>query len=163
MAVREIVQLGDEHLRKISEPVKNIDEVQDLIKDLKDTLATVEGIGLAAPQIAVNKRVIYINFQDGVNEYVLINPEILESSKKTCVDYEGCLSYVMHEGLVERPKKVTIQALNESGELKVYKADELLARCFQHEIDHLNGIMYTDLATELFELTEEDFESFEEE
>lgn len=163
MAVREIVQLGDEHLRKISEPVKNIDEVQDLIKDLKDTLATVEGIGLAAPQIAVNKRVIYINFQDGVNEYVLINPEILESSKKTCVDYEGCLSYVMHEGLVERPKKVTIQALNESGELKVYKADELLARCFQHEIDHLNGIMYTDLATELFELTEEDFEGFEEE
>ncbi|WP_066873629.1 peptide deformylase [Clostridium mediterraneense] len=163
MAVREIVQLGDEHLRKISEPVKNIDEVQDLIKDLKDTLATVEGIGLAAPQIAVNKRVIYINFQDGVNEYVLINPEILESSKKTCVDYEGCLSYVMHEGLVERPKKVTIQALNENGELKVYKADELLARCFQHEIDHLNGIMYTDLATELFELTEEDFESFEEE
>lgn len=158
MAVREIVQLGDEHLRKISEPVKNIDEVQDLIKDLKDTLATVEGIGLAAPQIAVNKRVIYINFQDGVNEYVLINPEILESSKKTCVDYEGCLSYVMHEGLVERPKKVTIQALNENGELKVYKADELLARCFQHEIDHLNGIMYTDLATELFELTEEDFE-----
>ncbi len=163
MAVREIVQLGDEHLRKISEPVKNIDEVQDLIKDLKDTLATVEGIGLAAPQIAVNKRVIYINFQDGVNEYVLINPEILESSKKTCVDYEGCLSYVMHEGLVERPKKVIIQALNENGELKVYKADELLARCFQHEIDHLNGIMYTDLATELFELTEEDFESFEEE
>ena len=163
MAVREIVQLGDEHLKKISEPVKNIDEVQDLIKDLKDTLATVEGIGLAAPQIAVNKRVIYINFQDGVNEYVLINPEILESSKKTCVDYEGCLSYVMHEGLVERPKKVTIQALNENGELKVYKADELLARCFQHEIDHLNGIMYTDLATELFELTEEDLESFEEE
>ena len=99
MAVKKIVQIGHEALKKVSEPVKDVNEVKGLIQDLKDTLATVEGIGLAAPQIAVNKRVVYINFGDGENEYVLINPEVTGVSKETYEDYEGCLSYVMHEGL----------------------------------------------------------------
>ncbi|MGL5615202.1 MAG: peptide deformylase [Sarcina sp.] len=154
MAVKKIVQLGAECLKKVSTEVDNIDSVKGLLKDLKDTLATVEGIGLAAPQIAVNKRVIYINFEDGENEYVLINPKILSVSKKTHEDYEGCLSYVMHEGLVERPIKVKIEALNENWEKKVYEAEDLLARCFLHEIDHLEGIMYVDRATEMYELVE---------
>lgn len=158
MAIKEIIQLGDERLAKISEEVKNISDAQDLIQDLKDTLATVEGIGLAAPQIGVNKRVIYINFQDGINEYILINPIITYSSRKTNVDYEGCLSYVMHEGLVERSNKVELEAFDENGQLLQYKAEGLLARCFLHEIDHLEGVMYTDRATEMFELVEEDFE-----
>lgn len=155
MAVREIVQLGAECLKKVSDPVKNVNEVKGLIQDLKDTLATVEGIGLAAPQIGVNKRVVYINFGDGENEYVLINPEILGVTKEKYTDYEGCLSYVMHEGLVERPVGVKIQAYNEKGELKTYEAHELLARCFFHEIDHLEGIMYVDRATEMYELEEQ--------
>ncbi|MPQ44944.1 peptide deformylase [Clostridium tarantellae] len=156
MAVRKIVQLGDEHLKRKSESVKEInEEVKLIIKDLKDTLATVEGIGLAAPQIAVNKKIIYINFGDGKNEYVLINPKILGVSKETYKDYEGCLSYVMHEGLVERPKAVKIQALNENGEMMVYEAQDLLARCFFHEIDHLDGIMYVDRAIEMYELVDE--------
>lgn len=154
MAVKKIVQLGHEALSKVCDPVKDVNEVRDLIQDLKDTLATVEGIGLAAPQIAVTKRVVYINFQDGENEYVLINPEIIGASKETYEDYEGCLSYVMHEGLVERPRAVRIQALNEKGELKVYEAQDLLGRCFQHEIDHLEGIMYVDRAKEMYELVE---------
>ena len=154
MAVKKIVQIGHEALKKVSEHVKDVNEVKGLIQDLKDTLATVEGIGLAAPQIAVNKRVVYINFGDGENEYVLINPEVIGVSKETYEDYEGCLSYVMHEGLVERPRAVRIQALNEKGELKVYEAQDLLARCFLHEIDHLEGIMYVDRAKEMYELVE---------
>lgn len=156
MAIREILQLGDERLKKVSDPVENIEDVKELIQDLKDTLATVEGIGLAAPQIGVNKRVIYINFLDGENEYILINPEVISLSKKKWKDYEGCLSYVMHEGLVERPKKVKIQALNEKGELKIYESDEFLGRCFLHELDHLEGIMYTDRAIEMYELVDEE-------
>ncbi|WP_297520393.1 peptide deformylase [uncultured Clostridium sp.] len=155
MAVKKIIQLGDARLSKVSEEVKDVSEIKGLLKDLKDTLATVEGIGLAAPQIGVNKKVTLIDFLDDVTRYVLINPRIIKTSKKTAVDYEGCLSFVMHEGLVERPTKVEIEALNEHGELMNYKVDGLLARCFLHEIDHLEGIMYTDRATEMYELVEE--------
>ena len=158
MAIREIIQLGDERLKKVSEEVKDVNEIKDLLKDLEDTLATVEGIGLAAPQIGVNKKVTLIDFRDGVNRYVLINPKVVKTSKKTAVDYEGCLSFVMHEGLVERPVKVEVEALNEKGELMYYKVDDLLGRCFLHEIDHLEGIMYTDRATELYELIPQDEE-----
>ena len=156
MAVRKIIQLGDKRLAKVCERVKDVSEVKGLIKDLKDTLATVEGLGLAAPQLGVNKRVFYINFLDGENEYILINPEIVKVSKKTSVDYEGCLSYVMHEGLVERPNKVEMQAMNEHGEIMSYKVDGLLGRCLLHEFDHLEGIMYTDRATEMYELVDEE-------
>lgn len=156
MAVKEIIQLGDKRLSKVSEEVKDLEDIRGLIQDLKDTLATVEGIGLAAPQIGVNKKVFYINFQDDVNEYVVINPEIIGTSKKTSEDYEGCLSYVNYEGLVERPNKVEMQALNQHGELLSYKLDGLLGRCFLHEYDHLDGIMYTDRATEMYELVDEE-------
>lgn len=156
MSVKEIVQLGEPCLRKVCEPVLNIEEAKSIISDLKDTLATVDGIGLAAPQIGITKRVVYINFGDGENEYVLVNPKILGVSKETSEDYEGCLSYVMHEGLVERPLAVKIEALDEKGERKVYEAQDLLARCFMHEIDHLEGIMYVDRAKEMYELVEEE-------
>lgn len=163
MAVREIVQLGDEHLKKISEPVKEINkEVLDLIKDLKDTLATVEGVGLAAPQIAVNKRVIYIDLRDGSEPIILINPVITEKEGSE-VDYEGCLSLVGYEGLVERPFRVVVEALDENGDLMEYEAEDFLARCFCHEIDHLEGIMYNEKATKMFELEAEEEEEETEE
>lgn len=156
MAVRTIVQFGDEHLNKICEPVTEInDEVRSLIQDLKDTLATVEGVGLAAPQIAVNKRVVYIDLRTGDDPIILINPKIVEASKETIKDYEGCLSYIDHEGLVERPEKVIVEALNEEGKGVRYEAQDFMARCFCHEIDHLEGIMYMDKAEEMYELVEE--------
>lgn len=155
MAVKEIVQLGHEALKKVSTKVDVIDnEIKELVQDLRDTLAEAEGIGLAAPQIAVNKRVVLIDFKDGSDEIVLINPVITKSSGSE-TDYEGCLSYVMHEGLVKRPKKVTVEALDENGVKRTYKGEGLLARCFCHEIDHLDGIMYTDKAIEMYELVEE--------
>lgn len=155
MAVREIVQIGHEALKKVSSEVEVIDnDIKELIQDLRDTLGEADGIGLAAPQIGVNKRVVLIDFKDGSDEIVLINPVVTKASGKV-TDYEGCLSYVMHEGLVERPKKVTVEALDIEGVKRIYKGEDLLARCFCHEIDHLDGIMYTDLASEMYELVEE--------
>ncbi len=156
MAVRKIVQFGDEHLDKVCEPITEInDEIRNLIQDLKDTLATVEGVGLAAPQIAVNKRIVYIDLRMGDDPIILINPRIVEASEETIKDYEGCLSYVDHEGLVERPVSVVVEALNEEGKGVRYEAQDFMARCFCHEIDHLEGIMYMSKAEEMYELVEE--------
>ena len=156
MAIRKIVQLGDEHLKKVSEPVKGINkEVVELIKDLKDTLYSVDGVGLAAPQIAVNKRVVFIDLRDGSQPLLLINP-VITHKEGSEVDYEGCLSYVGYEGTVERPTKVVVEAYNEEGEQVSYEAEGLMARCFCHEIDHLDGIMYVDRAKEMYELENEE-------
>lgn len=156
MAIRKIVQLGDEHLKKISEPVKEINkEVVELIKDLKDTLYSVDGVGLAAPQIAVNKRVVFIDLRDGSQPLLLINP-VITHKEGSEVDYEGCLSYVGYEGTVERPTKVVVEAYNEEGKQVSYEAEGLMARCFCHEIDHLDGIMYVDRAKEMYELETEE-------
>jgi peptide deformylase len=156
MAIRKIVQLGDEHLKKVSEPVKEINkEVLELIKDLKDTLYSVDGVGLAAPQIAVNKRVVFIDLRDGSQPLLLINP-VITHKEGSEVDYEGCLSYVGYEGTVERPTKVVVEAYNEEGKQVSYEAEGLMARCFCHEIDHLDGIMYVDRAIEMYELETEE-------
>lgn len=157
MAVREIVQYGDEHLNKICDTVVEInEEIKNLIKDLKDTLSTVDGVGLASPQIAVNKRVVLIDVSpDNTDPIILINPKVLELSKETDKDYEGCLSYVGHEGIVERPIKMVVEALNEEGTLIKYNVDNFMARVFCHEMDHLDGIVYMDKAEEMYELVEE--------
>lgn len=154
MTVRKIVQYGDKHLNKISEEVKEINgEIKELIQDLKDTLATVSGVGLAAPQIAVNKRVILIDVtEDNSDPIILINPKIKEASKETAIDYEGCLSYVNHEGLVERPVSMVVEALNEEGKLITYRVKDFMARVFCHEMDHLEGILYMEKATEMYVL-----------
>ena len=157
MAVRKIVQYGDEHLKAISETVTEInDEIKNLIKDLKDTLGTVAGVGLAAPQIAVNKRVVLIDVSPDHSEpLILINPKIIKASKETEVDYEGCLSYVGYEGLVERPIKMTVEAMDEEGLLKRYEVEDFMARVFCHEMDHLDGICYMEKAKEMYEIVEE--------
>ncbi|MEG1254581.1 peptide deformylase [Clostridium sp.] len=157
MAVRTIVQYGDEHLNKVCDTVVEInEEIKNLIKDLKDTLATVDGVGLASPQIAVNKRVVLIDIStDNTSPIILINPRVLESSKETVKDYEGCLSYVGHEGIVGRPVKMVVEALNEEGKLIQYKVENFMARVFCHEMDHLEGIVYMDKAEEMYELVEE--------
>lgn len=152
MTVREIVLKGHAALSTKSDEVTEIDNnIKELIRDLKDTLYSTTGIGLAAPQIGVNKRVIYIDLKAAeIEPILLINPVI--TMKKGMQDSEeGCLSYPGYCGKVERPKRLEVEGLDENGNIKSYYAEELLCRAFCHEIDHLDGIMYTDKAYELFE------------
>lgn len=157
MTVRKIVQHGDKSLETVCEEVVEInDEIKALIQDLKDTLATVAGVGLAAPQIAVTKRVVLIDVtEDNSNPIILINPKVIKASKETAKDYEGCLSYVGYEGLVERPVKMVVEALNEDGKKLRYTVEDFMARVFCHEMDHLDGIVYMDKAIEMYELVEQ--------
>lgn len=150
MAVREILLKGHEALKRKSEEISCIDdEVKNLIRDMFDTLYSTTGIGLAAPQIGVNKRVIIIDLKESSEAIVLINPKIL--SKKGMRDSEEvCLSYPGYYGYVERPRKVEVSGLNEKGEVKIYCAEGLLCRVLCHEIDHLDGILYTDKAYKVY-------------
>lgn len=149
MAIKEIVKLGHPALKAASAQVNEIDEeVLKLIKDLKDTLYSTTGIGLAAPQIAVNKRVIFIDLRDDSESILLINPVILKKTGSQESE-EGCLSYPGYYGYLERPEKVTVRGYNEKGDLLEYKAEGLLCIALCHEIDHLDGIMYTDKAHDI--------------
>lgn len=151
MAVREIVKLGHPALKVKSEAVLDIDKnISSIIKDLKDTLYSTTGIGLAAPQIGINKRIIFIDLRNGMEPILLINPRISRRFG-TQESEEGCLSYPGYYGLLERPKKVIVKGYNEYWEEMKYRADELLCRAFCHEIDHLDGIMFVDKAYELYE------------
>jgi peptide deformylase len=152
MAVKEILKLGNPKLKRISKRVDNIDkEVKSLIQDMKDTLYSTTGIGLAAPQIGELKRVILIDLRDGEEPIVLANPAIVAKVGKE-EDIEGCLSYPGYEGNVVRPKKVTVQGLNVKGEKVQYTAEGLLAKAFCHEIDHLDGVLYTDRAKKVYKI-----------
>jgi peptide deformylase len=158
MAVREILQYGDSKLNAVSESIKEMNqEVLDIIKDLKDTLYAGTGIGLAAPQIGILKRVILIDLRVGGDAILLINPEIIECSGSES-DYEGCLSYIGYEGEVVRPTKVVVEGINEEGKKVQYSAKGLLARAFCHEIDHLDGILYMSKAETMYEVVDEDEE-----
>ena len=128
MAIRQIRTIGDEILTKECKPVKEMNErTLELIEDMFETMYENNGVGLAAPQVGVRKRVVVIDVEDG-NQYVLINPEILETS-----------------GRVTRADHVKAKALNENMEEYVIEADGLLARCILHECDHLDGKLYVDL------------------
>ncbi|MHC1721374.1 MAG: peptide deformylase [Clostridiaceae bacterium] len=154
MAVKKILRFGDKLLERASIRVDIIDdEISELINDLKDTLMTEKGIGLAAPQIGALKRVIFINFKDNETEFVLINPKITRRSGRI-KDAEGCLSYPDYEGIVERPKRVTVTGLDRKGKAVVIEAEDLLARALCHEIDHLDGILYTKRAKKVYRLEE---------
>jgi len=155
MAVKKILRFGDKLLERASIRVDIIDdEISELMDDLKDTLMTEKGIGLAAPQIGALKRVIYINFKDNETEFVLINPKIIRKSGRV-KDVEGCLSYPDFEGVVERPKRVTVTGLDRKGKAVVIDAEDLLARALCHEIDHLDGILYTKRAKKIYRLSDE--------
>jgi peptide deformylase len=152
MAVKEILKFGNPKLKRISKRVDNIDkELISLIKDMKDTLYSTTGIGLAAPQIGELKRVILIDLRDGQEPIVLANPAIVAKVGKE-EDIEGCLSYPGYEGNVVRPKKITVQGLNVKGEKVQYTAEGLLAKAFCHEIDHLDGVLYTDRAKKIYKI-----------
>ncbi|MGX2970386.1 peptide deformylase [Ursidibacter arcticus] len=145
MAVLDVLIYPDENLATVCQPVEKVDdELRQFIDDMFETMYQHEGIGLAAPQVNVLKRVITIDIEgDKANQIVLINPEILESSGETGIE-EGCLSIPGCRALVPRKEKLTVKALNRQGEEFILNADGLLAICIQHEIDHLNGVLFVD-------------------
>lgn len=152
MAIRKIVTVGDEVLRKKSRPVVKFDEkLWQLLDDMKETMDKADGVGLAAVQVGVLRRVIVINVGDGLIE--LINPEIIEVSGEQ-EGQEGCLSVPGRWGIVKRPNYVKLRAQNRKGQWRLYEGTELKARCFCHEIDHLDGTLYIDIETK--ELTAEE-------
>lgn len=144
MAVRQIRVMGDEILTKKCKPVKELTgRTMDLIEDMFETMYEASGCGLAAPQVGVLKRIFVIDVEDG-NQYVMINPEILEQSGEQ-TGYEGCLSLPGKSGLVTRPNYVKVRALNERMEPYEVEGEGLLARAICHEYAHLEGQMYVDL------------------
>ena len=142
MALRQIVKIGEPVLRKKSKVVKEInDRIIELLDDMADTMYEADGVGLAAPQVGILKRVVVIDIGDGLIE--LINPEIIETEGEY-LDNEGCLSEPGECGDVLRPYRVKVRAQNRFGETVEIEGEELLARAFCHEIDHLDGILYVD-------------------
>ena len=143
MAIREVRKIGDEILGKQCKEVKKMTiRTKILIGDMLDTMYEKMGVGLAAPQVGILKRIVVIDIGEG--PIVLINPEILETSGEQTGD-EGCLSVPGMAGQVTRPNYVKVKALNEDMDEVVYEGEGLLARAFCHELDHLDGHMYTEL------------------
>ncbi|MCT4606406.1 MAG: peptide deformylase [Marinisporobacter sp.] len=142
MAIRNVVKDEDPVLRKKSRVVEKFDErIKTLIDDMVETMYHADGVGLAAPQVGILKRIIVIDTGEGLIE--MINPEILET-KGEYVDTEGCLSVPGVTGDVKRPKWVRVRGLNRDGKEIEIEGNDLLARAFCHEIDHLEGILFTD-------------------
>ena len=150
MALRKIVTLEDPVLRKTSRKVEKFDKrLWDLLDDMKDTLYSANGAGLAAVQVGILRRVVVIDVGDGFIE--LINPEITERSEEKQNEVEGCLSIPGRYGITERPEWVKVKAQNREGKWVVYKGEGLKARCFCHELDHLDGVLYIDNALEMYD------------
>jgi peptide deformylase len=142
----EVRILGDPVLRQKAQPVAAITpELRRLIADMFDTMYAEEGVGLAAPQVGVTDRVIVVDPHDDETEpFALINPEILDASKETEKNEEGCLSIPGVRDMVERSMRVRVRGLSEDGEVKEFDAEGLLSRILQHEVDHLDGILFFD-------------------
>ncbi|WP_353093944.1 peptide deformylase [Tissierella praeacuta] len=153
MALREIRLSGDPILRKKSKEVTEITErIKILLDDMIDTMNEADGVGLAAPQVGVLRRVIVID--DGNGPIKLINPVIVEM-KGEAIDIEGCLSIPNRSGTVKRPEQVKVKYIDADGEEKIIEGSGLLARILCHEIDHLEGVLYTDKIIEEVEVEEE--------
>ncbi|MCX7842933.1 MAG: peptide deformylase [Clostridia bacterium] len=152
MAIREIRKDGDEILRKKAKEVDVInDRILTLLKDMADTMYEADGVGLAAPQIGVLKKVVVIDAGEGLIE--LINPRILEQSGEQLY-IEGCLSIPGIQGEVKRPQKVVVEALNPKGERVRIEGEGLLAVVLCHELDHLDGVLFKDKVVRFIEKEE---------
>ena len=144
MAIRNIRTDGDDILRKVCKPVKEMTpRIEELIDDMFETMYDAGGVGLAAPQVGVLKRIVVIDVMDG-QQLTLINPEIVESDGEQ-IGEEGCLSLPGLAGEVARPNHVVCKALDRNMNPITVEGTELLARCICHELDHLDGILYKDL------------------
>ena len=165
MAIRTIVSTPEPVLRRKARSVNNFDgDLRHLIDDMIETMRAAPGVGLAAPQVGVSERVIVVEYAEPeeVEEgqepveveprlYILVNPEIAKASPETEMGIEGCLSVPLLVGEVERAQKVKVRGQNVHGKPVRLKAEGWLARIFQHEIDHLNGVLFTDRATQLWQ------------
>ena len=153
MPQRKIVIEPDPILREKSTPLEKVDdELRKLLDDMLETMYAAPGIGLAAVQVGILKRLIVIDIskdKEKKKPLFLINPEIISSSKNTAIFEEGCLSLPGHFAEIERPAECQIKFINYEGKEKELKADGLLATCIQHEIDHLNGILFVDYLSKL--------------
>ena len=152
MAVRRILLLGEEVLRDPGVEVEVFDdELRELVEDMLETMYFAEGIGLAAPQIGVSRRVCVLDLHDEDDpeggRWVFVNPVIVESSDEEDKSTEGCLSIPEMEDVVARPARVTVRGFDPEGKAIEVEADGLLARALQHEIDHLDGILFIDRLT----------------
>ncbi|MGP1587122.1 MAG: peptide deformylase [Treponemataceae bacterium] len=148
--ILNVITLGNELLRKKSEQVTEInDEIRQLIQDMYETMYASEGVGLAGVQIAKLLRIFVIDDREG-HKAAFINPQIISTSAETCEYDEGCLSIPGVYETITRPKKITIQALNEKGKPFTLNAEGFLARIIQHEFDHLEGFLYIDRGDEEF-------------
>ena len=146
MSVMKIEMLGSEALRRRAEEIGGVDdELRRVVRDMFETMYDAEGVGLAGPQVGLSRRVIVVDVrEEGTHPFAMVNPRILESSRDTDKAEEGCLSIPGVSSVVERPSRVTVEGLDENGAPVRMEAEGLLARCLQHEIDHLDGILFID-------------------
>ncbi|HNZ16467.1 MAG: peptide deformylase [Anaerolineaceae bacterium] len=165
MAILDIVTFPTPSLRLKSKKVSKFDaELQTLIDNMFETMRAAPGVGLAAPQIGQSIRLVVVEYKEDGDEnakprkYVLVNPEIIKRSEEKVTDIEGCLSVPGLAGKVERHEAITVRAKNRFGKPLKIDAEGWLARIFQHEIDHLDGVLYIDRAEEVFEPTPEEAE-----
>ena len=153
MAIKTIITEPNEILRQISKPVSSVgNQERKLMDDMLETMYAANGIGLAAIQIGVPKRIIVIDVSkedSKKNPFYLINPEITYTSKNTSVYEEGCLSLPGHFAEIERPSECHLNYIDYEGKKKKLKAKGLLATCIQHEIDHLNGVLFIDYLSKI--------------
>jgi peptide deformylase len=158
MALRQIVTLPDPILRRKARPVTRFDaDLQTLVDDMIETMREAPGVGLAAPQVGVSERVIVVEYMEDEEDedapkklYVMVNPEIKKISEETELGIEGCLSVPGLQGEVERALEVTVKGQTRRGQPMKVKAKGWMARIFQHEIDHLDGVVFTDRATKVW-------------
>ena len=161
MTIRTIVTTPDPVLRRKAHKVNAFDkDLQTLIDDMVETMRVAPGVGLAAPQVGVSQRVIVVEYGDDENEeapkklYTLVNPEIVSASEEVVEGMEGCLSIPRIQGDVERYEKLVVKAFNRQGKPVKLKLAGWVARIFQHEIDHLEGVLFTDRATRVWRIKE---------
>ncbi|MBO4862657.1 MAG: peptide deformylase [Firmicutes bacterium] len=149
MALRRILTDGDETLKKVCRPVTEInDRIRSILDDMAETMHDAGGVGLAAPQVGILRRMFVVQTDPEGPLYELINPQIMETDGEQTGD-EGCLSVPGYVGTVTRPNYVKIKGLDRNGNSVEYEGTELLARAFLHENDHLDGVLYTQKATDI--------------
>ncbi len=158
MALREIVTVPNDVLRRKARKITEFDkELQKTIDDMVETMREAPGVGLAAPQVGLSERLVVVEYEEDDEKedspkklYVVVNPEVISTSEETEMGIEGCLSIPGLVGEVERSLEIVVRGQNRRGQPVKIKANGWLARIFQHEIDHLDGILYTDRATKVW-------------
>lgn len=156
MAIRKIREIGDSCLKKKCREIEKFDDkLHTLLDDMKETLTLANGVGLAAPQVGILRRVVVIDRGEEEGMLELINPVIIHTEGSE-TDIEGCLSVPGKAGEVTRPKKATVKAFDRNGNEFQFTGEGLYARCICHECDHLDGILYVEKAEELFDLNQDE-------